>query len=225
MALSAELQAVRGSMVTAKIAAWIERDTGMAALSFPVDEQVGAHVRGLHGVTDGALWLPVGERRDEPVKAMRAGPVGWSWGWSSGPYLTIAGSAYTPPELGPSFDQPYEFGPTGGPNRMDALALVAPVYHSGVTVSGVAYRVLQHAAPVSCAAVIAAEDAAEDAGLIAPDARITCHGCRVWATREHVDGGHHVPGGYARMSDADILREVGMAQEADDVDEHLGGTF
>ena len=30
---------------------------------------------------------------------------------------------------------------------------------------------------------------------------------------------------YERMSDAGILREIGMDDEADDLDEHLGGTF
>jgi hypothetical protein len=51
---------------------------------------------------------------------------------------------------------------------------------------------------VALADQLAADDAAEDAGLLAPDDRRTCHTCRAWATDEHLTSPAHLRATFAR---------------------------
>lgn len=142
----------------------------------------------------------------------QCGKGGWSWGdTSGGEWLTIPGSANTRPTLGASPGTAYRFGPDV---INGTCAFVAPMPHSGVS-TGVAYRILQvaEARELGLTAALAYEDQEEDAGVLDPDDRVTCHGCNAWATFDHVASEQHrlmLSAGEVRAYEADMARLAGL---------------
>lgn len=69
-----------------------------------------------------------------------------------------------------------------------------------------------------------AYEVAMDPQMVAKFAAIGVH-AEAWASFGLCLYPGDEPSEYASMSDADVLREVGMVEAADIVDEHLGGNF